>query len=157
VTPRNLNIRPAVEADLEALREVVETAYRKYVARMDRPPGPMLQDLRPLIESQRVWVVARPISGLICLIAQEAALLVEMIAVHPGAQATGLGRQLMEFAEAEARRNGMSRLWLYTNEVMHENVSLYSHLGYREFDRRREHGYNRVFMEKHLQPATATS
>ncbi len=44
-------------------------------------------------------------------------------------------------------------LWLYTNEVMTENVSLYNHLGYQEFDRRCEAGYNRIFMEKLLAPA----
>jgi GNAT superfamily N-acetyltransferase len=145
--------RLAVKADLEALREVVDAAYRKYLARMDRPPGPMLEDLLPLIEAQAVWVLGRPIRGLICLIAEEESLLVEIVAVHPDAQGTGQGRQLIEFAQDQVRKIGVPRLWLYTNEAMTENVSLYVHLGFREFDRRRQAGYDRIFMEKLLPPA----
>jgi GNAT superfamily N-acetyltransferase len=149
-------VRLAVKDDLASLGETIEAAYRKYLTRMNRPPGPMLQDLRPLIEAKNLWVVGRPITGIICLLAQDDALLVEIVAVHPDAQGTGLGRHLMDFAEDEARRNGVSRLWLYTNEVMVENVSLYSHLGYREFDRGYQAGYNRIFMEKVLRPAGST-
>ena len=88
--------------------------------------------------------------------ADEDSLLIEIVAVHPDAQGIGLGGRLMDFAETEARRIGVNRLWLYTNEVMEENVSLYSHLGYRAFDRRRQAGYNRIFMEKRLEPARSS-
>jgi hypothetical protein len=56
----------------------------------------------------------------------------------------------MEFAEEVARRRGLDRVSLYTNEVMTENLSMYGHLGYREVARRTEAGYRRVFMEKAL-------
>jgi GNAT superfamily N-acetyltransferase len=142
--------RLAVEGDLEALSATIETAYRKYLARMDRPPGPMLEDLEPLIEIGAVWVLGRPIRGLICLVPAEESLLIEIVAVDPAAQGNGLGRRLMDFAQQQARHLGLTRLWLYTNEVMTENVSLYSHLGYQEFDRRNEAGYDRIYMEKLL-------
>jgi GNAT superfamily N-acetyltransferase len=141
--------RLAVETDLGALRGIVDAAYGRYLARMDRPPAPMLRDLQPLVESGQVWVVGRPIAGVICLVVtDDDSLLVENVAVHPDAQGAGLGRQLMEFAEEEARRIDARRLWLYTNEVMHENIDIYAHLGYRELDRRSEGGYHRVSMEK---------
>ena len=35
---------------------------------------------------------------------------------------------------------------------MAENLAMYTHLGYVEVDRRSEHGYRRVFMEKVLNP-----
>lgn len=145
--------RLAVEGDTEALRHIIDAAYRRYLARLDRPPGPMLTDLGPLIEAGEVWIVGRPIKGLVCLIAAEESLLVEIVAVHPDDQGTGIGRHLMSFAEEEAGRIGVRRLWLYTNEAMHENVSLYAHLGYQEFERRRQAGYDRIFMEKFLPPA----
>jgi GNAT superfamily N-acetyltransferase len=105
--------------------------------------------MQPLVESGQVWVVGRPIAGLLCLeLKDDDSLLVENVAIHPDAQGAGLGRQLMEFAEEEARRLHARRLWLYTNEVMHENIAIYTHLGYREFDRRSDGGYRRVFMEK---------
>jgi GNAT superfamily N-acetyltransferase len=112
----------------------------------------MLEDLPPLIEAGAVWVVGQPIRGLICVIPAEESLLIEIVAVDPVEQGTGLGRRLLDFAQEQARQMGLARLWLYTNEVMTENVSLYNHLGYREFDRRREAGYNRIFIEKLLEP-----
>ncbi len=150
---RRTDPRPATELDLPALREIVNAAYSKYLARMDRAPAPMLEDVRPHIQASEVWVIGRPIRGLICLIPTDDALLVDNVAVHPGAHGRGLGRRLLDFAEEEARRQGFGRLCLYTNEVMTENVALYSHLGYREIDRRTEDGYRRVFMEKVLQPS----
>lgn len=45
---------------------------------------------------------------------------------------------------------GLNRLSLYTNEVMTENLAIYSRLGYREVDRREAEGYRRVFMEKYI-------
>ena len=44
----------------------------------------------------------------------------------------------------------LSRLSLYTNEVMTENQAIYTHLGYREVGRHTEDGYRRVYMEKLL-------
>jgi GNAT superfamily N-acetyltransferase len=148
VTDQRDELRLAGEGDLSVLREIVHAAYAPYLARMARPPAPLRRDLRPDVDAGRVWVAGRPIAGLICLVPGSGALLVENVAVHPDAQGTGLGRQLMDFA----RRLGFGRLWLYTNEVMTENIAIYTHLGYHEIDRRTQDGYRRVFMEKILAP-----
>jgi GNAT superfamily N-acetyltransferase len=145
--------RLAHEADLPALREVVRAAYDPYLARMDRAPAPLVVDIRPRIREGHVWTVGRPVIGLICLCPLDDALLIENLAVHPNAQGTGLGRRLMDFAEGLARRKGLDRLTLYTNEVMTENLAIYGHFGYREIGRRTEGGYRRVFMEKVLSPS----
>ena len=68
----------------------------------------------------------------------------------PGAQGQGLGRQMMSWIEAEGRRRGHQRLWLYTNEVMAENIAMYQRLGFGETHRAEESGYRRVFFEKSL-------
>ena len=142
--------RLASKADLPALREIVRAAYDPYLARMDRAPAPLVADLRPRIDDGHLWIVGRPVEGLICLCPVDDALLIENLAVHPNAQGTGLGGRLMGFAEELARRKGLDRLTLYTNEVMTENLAIYGHMGYREVDRRTEDGYRRVFMEKFL-------
>jgi ribosomal protein S18 acetylase RimI-like enzyme len=72
------------------------------------------------------------------------------VAVHPGSQGTGLGRQLMDYAERRAILLGLTRLSLYTHEIMTENQAIYTHLGYREVGRHTEDGYCRVYMEKPL-------
>jgi GNAT superfamily N-acetyltransferase len=70
--------------------------------------------------------------------------------VAPEAQGIGLGRTLMALAEAEARRRGHARLWLYTHEKMTSNVILYNRLGYVETHRAEQSGFARVFMAKAL-------
>lgn len=150
MTGEHDSLRRAVEADLSAIRELVNAAYGKYLSRMDRPPAPMVQDLRPRVRAGEVWVGGRPISAVICLVADAGGLLIESVAVHPDVQGTGRGRQLMDFAEGQARRLGLGCLRLYTNEVMIENIAFYEQIGFHELDRRIEDGYQRVFMEKLL-------
>ena len=142
--------RPATAADLPAIREVVGAAYARYLSRMDRPPAPMLADYGAAVDAGRLWVTGRPVAGLIELTEAGDALHVGNVAVRPGSQGTGLGRLLMDFAERRAILLGLTRLSLYTNEVMTENLAIYTHLGYREVDRHAEDGYRRVYMEKLL-------
>jgi GNAT superfamily N-acetyltransferase len=148
----DLRVRRATAADLPSIRDVIAAAYAKYLDRMDRPPAPMLHDYAEAVGDGTVWVTGDPVAGLIVLIPEDDSLLIENVAVHPGAQGTGLGRRLLDFAEQEARRLGFRRLTLYTNEVMTENQAIYTHLGYQELTRRTEHGYRRIFMEKVLPP-----
>ena len=56
----------------------------------------------------------------------------------------------MSFAEQEAARRGLTRMALYTHEVMTENQAIYARLGYTEVERRAEDGYRRIYMEKRL-------
>lgn len=117
---------------------------------MDRPPAPVLTDYRGAIAAGRVWVAGEPVTGVLVLVPEEDAMLVENIAVSPAAQGFGLGRRLMEFAERQALASGLRRITLYTNEVMTENLAIYARLGYRETARHSQDGYSRVFMEKDL-------
>ena len=143
--------RPAHPADLAAVRELVGAAYAKYADRMDRPPAPLLADYGAAIDAGQVWVLGEPLVALIVLAVHDESLFIENVAVAPAAQGSGLGRMLMDFAEQQARARGLTRLDLYTNEVMTENLAIYAHLGYREVDRRGDDGYRRVFMIKSLQ------
>ena len=142
--------RPATAADLPAIREVAGAAFARYLSRMDRPPAPMLADYGAAVDAGQLWVTGRPVTGLIELTEAGDALHVGNVAVHPGSQGTGLGRQLMDYAERRAILLGLTRLSLYTNEVMTENQAIYTHLGYREVGRHTEDGYRRVYMEKPL-------
>jgi ribosomal protein S18 acetylase RimI-like enzyme len=142
--------RPATRADLPGVREVVTAAYARYLNRMDRPPAPMLADYGAAVDAGQLWVTGPPVTGLIELTEAGDTLHVENVAVHPSVQGAGLGRQLMDFAERRAILLGLTRLSLYTNEVMTENQAIYTHLGYREVGRHTDYGYRRVYMEKLL-------
>ena len=51
-------------------------------------------------------------------------LLLDNIAVDPARHGQGIGRRLLDFTEAEARRRGYGAVELYTNEVMVENIAM---------------------------------
>ena len=37
-------IRAAIAADVPVIAQIVDHAYRHYIARMGKPPGPMIED-----------------------------------------------------------------------------------------------------------------
>jgi ribosomal protein S18 acetylase RimI-like enzyme len=150
VTSGPLSLRRANAADLPAIKAVIDAAYARYLTRMDKPPGPMLRDYGPSVEDGTTWVAGSPVTAVLTLYPGDDHMLIENIAVDPTAQGRGLGRALMGFAEQEAARLGLTRMTLYTHEVMTENQAIYTHLGYTEVERRTEDGYRRIYMEKWL-------
>jgi GNAT superfamily N-acetyltransferase len=143
-------IRPAQPADRPVVELIVRDAYGMYVERIGKPPGPMLDDYGALI-ADGVVSVLEDSDG--TLLPKPDHLLLDNIAVRPGRQGRGLGRQLIAFAEAETRRLGHAELRLYTHQKMTENIALYARLGFVETGRGREAGYDRVFMTKRLATA----
>ena len=145
-------IRPARPHDAEAIRQLVRDAYGRYVARLGKPPGPMLDNYAQRIAAGQAWVLqdGDALVGLLVLEDAAGALLLDNVAVAPGAQGKGHGRALVAFAEAEARRRGCVEIRLYTNVLMAENLALYGRLGFRETGRVSEKGYERVYMAKAL-------
>lgn len=146
-------IRSAQAEDVDAVSQLVQDAYRPYIARLGKPPGPMLDDYALLIAEQHVWVLENEGALTAVLVLKDAgpgALLLDNIAVSPTAQGKGYGRKLVAFAEAEASRRGNTKIRLYTHVLMTENLALYHRLGFRETGRVSERGYERVYMEKQL-------
>ena len=145
-------IRAAVPADPPAIETIVEAAYSPYVARMGKKPGPMLDDYAARIRDGEAAVLEAEgrVLGLLVLIDQPEALLLDNVAVAEAAQGRGIGKRLVEHAEAEARRRGYRAIALYTHETMTENVAIYAKLGYQETGRGEQAGYARVFMRKEL-------
>src|SRR4026207_24412 len=145
-------IRPAREGDAPEIAACVHAAYRHYVERIGRPPGPMTEDYVKVIRERRVTVAESggTTAGVLVLAVTDEGFLLENVAVDPSHHGKGLGRTLLELAEAEARREGFGSIYLYTHEKMTENLALYAKIGYVEYDRRTEKGFARVYMRKSL-------
>jgi ribosomal protein S18 acetylase RimI-like enzyme len=145
-------IRATTSADLPAVQQIVEDAYRHYIPRIGKPPGPMLDDYAAHISEGVVWVIEEGsgVAGIIVLKPQPEYLLLDNIAISPARQGSGLGRRLLAFAEAEARHRGYREIRLYTHRTMTENQRLYAAIGYQETGRGTADGYERVFMRKRL-------
>jgi ribosomal protein S18 acetylase RimI-like enzyme len=147
------SIRKAQPADAASIKSCVEAAYRHYIARMGKPPGPMLDDYSEVVRKHQAFVAELDgqVVGVLVLILQDDRILLDNVAVPPEYQGQGLGRKLVEFAESEARNQGFSHLDLYTHECMTENIEMYKRLGYVKTARRTVRGYQRVYMRKSLQ------
>lgn len=147
----NPSIREAAPADAAAVQACVEAAYSRYIERIGKPPGPMLDDYDAVIRQHTVFVAeCEAIVAVLVLIRTPAGILLDNVAVHPGYQGKGLGKRLIRLAESEARARGYDKLELYTHECMSENIEMYESLGYTETQRKREHGYDRVYLQKGL-------
>jgi ribosomal protein S18 acetylase RimI-like enzyme len=145
-------IRAATVADVPVIGQIVEQAYRHYIPRIGKPPGPMLDDYGAHVSEGVVWVIEEGsnIAGIIVLLPRPDYLLLDNIAVAPARQGSGFGRRLLAFAEAEAVSRGYREIRLYTHQTMTENQRLYAAIGYKEIGRGTEAGYERVFMRKRL-------
>jgi ribosomal protein S18 acetylase RimI-like enzyme len=146
------SFRPAAAPDASKVAELVDDAYGHYVERIGVLPGPMTDDYAEVIGTHRVTVAEQhgAVVGVIVLAVTDEGFLVDNVAVHPGHRGRGLGRALLEFAEAEARRAGFDSIYLYTHEKMTENLALYAKIGYVEYERRSQGAFSLVYLRKQL-------
>ena len=149
---RGVRLRPATDADVPRLTELARAAYGRYVGRLDGPPRPMTDDYADVVRNSSVTVAERGgrIVGLIVLETGAEGFVIDNVAVDPSDQGSGVGRALLEHAEAEARRAGFGSIYLYTHERMTENLALYSRIGYVEYDRRLHGDARLVYLRKQL-------
>lgn len=150
-----LNPRRAAEDDATAVKACVVAAFEHYVERIGKQPGPMLLDFLAEIRTNHVWVVeeATKIVGAIVQYETEDGFYIDTVAALPMQQGKGVGRALLTFAEGEARRRGYKSIYLCTNSKMTENQDFYPKIGYIEYERKHDDGYERVFYSKTLAPA----
>ncbi|MHC3475053.1 GNAT family N-acetyltransferase [Streptomyces sp. 7R007] len=143
-------IRPAVAADVPAVKAVTDAAYHPYIERIGVVPVPMEADHAADVAAGKVFVTGRPVVGLVVLEAHDDHLFLDSIAVHPDAHGTGVGRRLLGFVDARARALGLPEVRLYTNALMWENQKIYPKYGYEVVERRVDGPYDRVHYRKRL-------
>jgi ribosomal protein S18 acetylase RimI-like enzyme len=147
-----VEIRRALAAEAPAVAALVERAYAPWVPVIGRRPAPMDDDYALLIAHEEVFVLARDgrLAGILVLAVEPDHLWLDNVAVEPALKGQGLGRALLAFAEAEARRLGLPEIRLLTHQAMLANIALYARCGYAETERRVEDGFARVYMTKRL-------
>lgn len=150
-------LRSATEADVSTMTALVNAAYGHYVERLGMKPRPMTDDYAEVIQSSSVTVAEShgAIVGVIVLAITDEGFVIDNIAVHPSYRGKGIGKALLEFAEAEALRAGFDSIYLFTHEKMTENQALYSRIGYVEYDRRSQGTFSLVFMSSSI-PITSS-
>ena len=151
-----IEIRAADETDVMRAHDIVQAAYRHYIARMGKKPGPMLDDYERRQRDAQLYLarIGAEVVGVAVLVRAPDHLELNNVAVHPRWQSRGVGRALIAFAEESAREQGVPELRLYTHVKMTENIALYLRIGFVETHRALEEGFDRVYMRK-LLPALA--
>lgn len=146
-------LRRAVAAETPTIKRLVDAAYRHYVERIGFLPRPMNDDYAEIIHLNPVTVADRngQVVGVIVLKTNDEGFAIDNLAVDPSFQGKGFGKLLLAFAEGEAKHAGFASIFLYTHEMMTENLALYSRIGYVEYDRRTQGEFSLVYMRKFLQ------
>ena len=146
-------IRPARSDDADAVTAVVGAAFVIYVPRLGGvEPWPMRLDYAGIIADGQTWVAEEgsEVVGVVVLEDQADHLLLDVLAVSPGHQGSGVGRRLMALAEEQAEDRGFDEVRLFTNAVMTENIAYYPKRGYIETHRDEIQGFHRVHFSKAL-------
>lgn len=130
--------RRAVAADLPLVAAMTNAAYAGYVADLGARPLPMDDDHAARIAAGQAWLVEEDGAPLAVAILEPHAdhMMILSLAVPPAAQGRGLGRWMLDLAEAHARAAGLPELRLYTNARMERNVRIYGRAGFTELGRR---------------------
>lgn len=149
-----LRTRLALASDIPALRSIAEEAYAPYVSLIGRRPIPMDADFETHIKAQEIYVaeLGQQVVGFIVTYAKETSQFIENIAVSSKSQGSGVGKFLMAFADEKARSSGKPTMTLYTNDKMTESFDFYLRLGFIVTERKTEHGFDRIYLEKRLNP-----
>lgn len=145
-------IRLATEAEAGGVAFCVCKAFIDYIPQIGKQPQPMLDDYAALIGLNKVYVAITDgvVAGVLVLDMTDEGFCLDTIAVDPQSHGTGLGRQLIAFAEQQAKDNGFDSLYLSTNRVMERTQQIYLHLGFAEYDQRTVNGYQRIYMRKYI-------
>jgi N-acetylglutamate synthase-like GNAT family acetyltransferase len=147
-----IRVRQGEVSDLAAIRDCMDAAFSPYVPRIAQRPAPLDTDFEPLLRDGRVWVAERDgcVVGAIVLVEEGETAEIRSLSVLPTCHRQGVGRTLLAYVETVAREAGHSRVRLYANARLPELVEYYAGLGYAEVERRRDRGFDRVFMAKTL-------
>ncbi len=145
-------LRRADAHDTASVTACAVEAFRHYIPRLGLTPIPMTKDYGAAIANAQVWVATQQgqtVAALVLDVTDEG-FLIDVIAVLPQHQGTGVGRALLELAEREALRQGHDSIYLFTNEKMTENRALYERIGYAEYKRLTLAERTSVFLRKPL-------
>jgi ribosomal protein S18 acetylase RimI-like enzyme len=152
------DVRLATMADTAAMATLMRTAF----ALQSRPTNPPSSALRETAASVAVELergggavieLAGVIVAAVLWFEEDGSLYVGRLAVHPSLRRRGLARALMEEAEREARRRGLTRMHLGVRLGLDDNRRLFESCGFKEASLHAHEGFDEptwVRMERRL-------
>ena len=147
-----INIRLATESDYKAITRVIDDSFTKYINILNQKPSSMVTDYLPLIKNDQMYVLidTKEIIGTLVLKISNEDMWVSNMAINPNLQKKGLGKKLLKFAEEKAKELRLKTVSLYTSSKIPELYEYYVKQGFKETERKKEDGFDRVYLSKTL-------
>lgn len=135
-TGQPVTVRRAARADASAISQLLNSAFAEFRDRYT--PAAYLASVPPesgiaaRLEEGPLWVAESNsrVLGTVSAVQAQDLVMIRGMAVSPLARGCGLGRTLLESAEAFARRQGCGRVALYTTAFLTAAIALYRSSGY---------------------------
>jgi ribosomal protein S18 acetylase RimI-like enzyme len=124
--------RRAEPDDVPTVEALQRAAYARNRELLGVEPLPLKADYHDIVARMEVWLFgpAEAPDGVLALHAEPDALLIWSVATAPGAQGSGLGGAMLDFAHARARALQLPTIRLYTGEKLTANVGWYLRRGF---------------------------
>ena len=152
------SIRPAELGDAARIADLIRRAFAAQ-ARPTNPPPSALQETAATIADHlargggAVFERDRAMIGVVLWNEENGALYISRLSVDPQHRRQGIARALIEEAEGEARRRGLSRMTLGVRLELEENRRLFQSCGFQESAVHSHEGFDVptwVMMERRL-------
>jgi len=124
--------------EIPVLTRLKRASYAPWLPILGLEPLPYRADYGAVLADHEAWFArdaAGTEIGALVLGFPDDHVLIWSVAVAASTSRRGIGRALLDFAEAEAIRRGLDEVRLYTNALMARNIALYLSLGYDETGR----------------------
>ena len=146
--PATSVIRAHAWQDWEALLALIQRAFAFMEQRIDPPSSLNRMDAEGLArkaENETCFLAhdGRQITGCVFCRSAGNALYISKLAVDPAHQGKGIGKALMDRAEAEARELGLPALTLETRVELVENHALFASMGFEKTGASAHPGFDR--------------
>ena len=127
-----MTLRRATSADFDAVVALQHAAYAPNQVVLGVVPIPLQADYAGIFKTMEVWLAESTagLDGVLILEPRTTDLLIWSIATEPARPHTGLGRDMLAWAEVRARQLGYDTMRLYTGTVFTHLVQWYGRHGY---------------------------
>jgi GNAT superfamily N-acetyltransferase len=148
-----MDIRVATSFDVPSIDACVTESFKDYIPLIGKKPAPMLTDYSEVVKKHFAFVALTDglIAGVLTIYdTRDDFMWMDVLAVFKKYRGLGIGKKLIAYAENFIAGKGKSECRIYTNVKFEKTIAVYRHLGYVEYQRMREDGYDRIFFRKNV-------
>ena len=132
----DIRVRLATPDDTETVANLIYEAFAPFES--EYTPGafeyttPKADAIRPRFDEGPIWIAEQDGEsvGTVSGLPEGERFYIRSMAIKPSAQRGGIGQKLLDALEAEARRRGFEKLYLYTTFVLPGAKRLYEKNGF---------------------------